>query len=59
MRNNTKYRNVVTRDIYTLNKDYNYQWYLSLRNERGLTKSLSYSKTAMEYILSKHYEKAK
>ena len=49
----------MTGDIYTLNKDYNSRLFLPLRNERGLTKTLSYSKIEMETILRKHYEKAR
>ncbi|MBY0028722.1 hypothetical protein H7K20_16595 [Priestia aryabhattai] len=59
MKDKTKYRNIMTGDIYTLSKDYNSRWFLSLRNERGLTKTLSYSKIEMENILREHYEKAK
>lgn len=59
MKDKTKYRNIMTGDIYTLSKDYNSRWFLSLRNERGLTKTLSYSKIKMENILREHYEKAK
>ncbi|WDC90828.1 hypothetical protein [Priestia megaterium] len=59
IRDNAKYRNIMMGDIYTLNKDYNSRWFLSLRNERGLTKTLSYSKVEMENILREHYEKAR
>lgn len=59
MRDKKKYKNIMTGDIYTVNKDYNSRWFLPLRNERGLTKTLSYSKIEMETILRKHYEKAR
>lgn len=49
------YHSKKSKDIYTLNLDYNGLWYLSMRTDKGYHKTLSCSVTDMKYLLKEHY----